>query len=332
MSAKYRVPAATAILTALFLSACGSSEPPAPRQSAADAAAEPEPATDELPARIALNSPGLLPEGVEYDTRNNRFLVGSLSKGTIFIVERDGALKPFIEDPELKSSVGIEVDEERNRLLVANSDSAVFQGGAGQAKLGIYALDSGERIAMIDLTTVGPKEAKAHFANDVTVSADGSVYVTDSQARVIYKVDPSSDLSIAVPNKFGKVERHMLNGIVAHPQGYLLVAETFEGALYKVPLDKPESFTRVKLPEPIPGADGMVLHPNGNLIVVRNDASNSVVALSSTDDWATATIAATGTFDGQATTAAIANEAVYVVHPFFNDPNAMPFIERVELR
>ena len=43
---------------------------------------------------------------------------------------------------------------------------------------------------MIDLAAAGPKDAKVHFANDLTVGEDGSVYVTDSFARVIYKVDP----------------------------------------------------------------------------------------------------------------------------------------------
>jgi hypothetical protein len=50
--------------------------------------------------------------------------------------------------------VGIEVDDPRDRLLVANADSSVFQGGgAGQAKLGVYNLTTGERIAMVDLAT-----------------------------------------------------------------------------------------------------------------------------------------------------------------------------------
>ena len=155
-------------------------------------------AADAAPTAITLKAPGSLPEGVEYDSKNKRFLVGSLSEGTIYSVANDGTRKPFIQDPDLKSSVGIEVDEERNRLLVANSDSAVFRGqAAGQAKLGIYDLTSGKRIAMIDLAAAGPQEAKSHFANDVAVGKDGSVYVTNTMARVIYKVDAKNSVSVA---------------------------------------------------------------------------------------------------------------------------------------
>src|SRR6185503_17251502 len=47
---------------------------------------------------------------------------------------------------------GIEADEPRDRLLVTNSDRAAFGGdAAGQAKLGVYNLTTGERLAMVDL-------------------------------------------------------------------------------------------------------------------------------------------------------------------------------------
>jgi sugar lactone lactonase YvrE len=321
--------------TALLLAACGSREQEAPTQAQAETpapgtAAAPAP---ETPATITFAEAGTIPEGIEYDAKNNRFLVGSLSKGTVFVVNNDGSLTPFIQDPDLKSSVGIEVDEERDRLLVANSDSAAFSGkSAGQAKLGIYKLDSGERVAMIDLAAAGPKDAKVHFANDLTVGEDGSVYVTDSFARVIYKVDPSNNVSVLLPNSFGSAKQHMFNGIVYNPGGYLLVAETTAGELYKVPVADPKAFSKVKVQDSIAGADGLVPHPNGSVIVVRNDNSLSAVALSSTDDWATASPAGKGTFSIQGTTAAVAGNDVYVVHPQFGDPNAAPSIERVALQ
>jgi sugar lactone lactonase YvrE len=289
-------------------------------------------AADATPATITLKAPGSLPEGIEYDTKNKRFLVGSLSEGTVYSVASDGTRKPFIQDPDLKSSVGIEVDEERNRLLVANSDRAVFGGqGAGQAKLGIYDLTSGKRIAMIDLAAAGPAEAKSHFANDLTVGKDGSVYVTNTMARVVYKVDPKHSVSVIVPNSFG-AGQVMLNGIVYHPSGYLLVAESTAGDIYKVSLSNPASLTKVKLPEQVNGADGIVWHPDGCLVVVRNDATKSVIALKSSDDWATARVDARGQFGAQGTTAAVKDGGVYVVQPFFADAKANPVIEHVTLK
>jgi streptogramin lyase len=325
MTGKHALVAAAVAMT---LAACGGSNEPE-SQTAAPAAAP----TPELPASITIGSPGLIPEGIEYDTKNNRFLVGSLSQGTVFVVGNDGTLTPFIQDPELKSSVGIEVDEERNRLLVANSDSAVFQGQvAGQAKLGIYNLDTGERIAMVDLGALGPEGAKAHFANDVAVGGDGSAYVTDSMARVVFKVDPNNTASVFMPNTFANLEQHMFNGIVYHPSGYLLVAESAEGKIYAVSESDPSDYSEVKLPEPVKGADGIVWAQNGDLLVVRNDDSLRVVALRTEDEWESATVAGNGTFGIQGTTAAVAGDSVYVVHPQFADPAAAPTIERVTIQ
>jgi sugar lactone lactonase YvrE len=291
-------------------------------------------AATKLPDTITLKSPGVVPEGIEYDTKNKRLLAGSLSQGTVSVVGADGTLTPFIKDPDLKSSVGIEVDEERNRLLVANSDRSVFGGqSAGQAKLGVYDLSSGKRLAMLDLAAVGPSDAKSHFANDLAVAADGSAYVTDTMARVIYKVTPQYKASVFLPNSFGGTDRVAFNGIVAHPGGYLLVAEMAAGDIYKVPLDKPLSFSKVKLPEPVPGADGMLWHPQENsLVVVRNDPSQLVLALKSSDNWASAQIDSRGTTKMQHTTAALTDNGIYVVHPFFNDAKAMPVIEHVQLK
>jgi sugar lactone lactonase YvrE len=326
------------VIAALCISACGGESPPpepsadAPPDSPAPETAPPESSTAALPARIILDAPGLLTEGIEYDAARKRFLVGSLSQGTVFEVAADGSFTPVVEDDELVSSVGIEVDAERDRLIVANADRAVFQGeSSGQAKVGIYELSSGDRIAMVDLAAVGPKDAKANFANDIAVGDDGTVYVTDSFARVVYEVDADHTASVLMPDRFGDAEI-FLNGIVHHPDGYLLVAEGNAGGIYKVPLDDPGAFTEVTLPEPLPGADGMVWHPDGRLIVVRNDASRQIAALRSDDEWISATAAGVATVDVSATTAAIADDAVYVVHPYFDDPAAMPFIERVEIR
>ncbi len=296
--------------------------------SAAFAADEPASASI-----LRMSPPGTIPEGLEYDLKNNRFLVGSLTQGTVFVVGKDGSLTPFVQDPDVKGSAGIEVDEERNRLLVTVTDRGAFSGqSAGQAKLGIYDLKTGKRTALIDLAAAGPKDAKAHFANDVAVGSDGSAYVTDTMARVVYKVDPKNNVSVFLPNTFGAIAQHQLNGIVAHPSGYLLVAESVTGDLYKVPLAKPEAFTKVKVPESLAGADGIVWHPNGCLIVVRNDKSQSVIALRSADNWVTATVEAKGTFGSQGTTAAVNSDGVYVVQPFFGDPKAQTIIEHVHLK
>jgi sugar lactone lactonase YvrE len=275
------------------------------------------PAEVSLPANIVAERGGFIPEGIEYDATNGRILTGSLSEGSIFQIHPDGRVTTAVSDPDLVSSVGIEVDAARNRLLVANSNSAVFEGvGTGQAMLGVYDLSTGARIEMIDLasTIEGAPADMAHFANDVAVAADGTAYVTDTFAGIVYRVDSSYRASVFYQPGGGATLG--FNGIVVHPDGYLLVAggET----LWKVPLASPAGAAAVQLPEAIPGQDGVVWMANGNLAIVSN-SENRVVALTSSDGWMTAQLAGVAPYEIQGTTAAVVGDEVYVVHPHFAD-------------
>jgi len=267
-----------------------------------------------------------LPEGIEYDQATARFLLGSLREGTIYQLERDGRLTPVVEDEELVSSVGIEVDGTRGRLLVANSDSSIFSsGGTGQAKLGVFDLSSGKRIAMVDLaeTIENRTPETVFFANDLTVDNRGIIYVTDTRTGAIYRIDEAYRPSLF--HRFAVSKSFSPNGIVFHPSGYLLIAGGEQ--LYKLPLGDPASASAVELPEKISGADGMVWTREGNLAIVAN-RDNRVVALSSPDEWKTARLVGVANYEVMASTVALAGPDLYVVHPHFRD-DGIPSIERV---
>ncbi|MCY4078532.1 MAG: SMP-30/gluconolactonase/LRE family protein [Acidobacteria bacterium] len=307
------------IVAAAVFAGCGAEPAPPP-------APDPEPPaapTDLLPETIVAERGGFIPEGVEYDMRNGRLLTGSLAEGSVFEMHADGRVTEHVSDPELVSSVGIEADEPRDRLLVANADRSVFQdGGTGLAMLGVYNLTSGERIAMVDLrAAAGAGDDAVHFANDVAVADDGTAYVTDTRALILYAVD--TDYAASVLHRFEDGGAGP-NGIVHHPGGYLLVARG--AGLWKVPLDEPSAAAEVAVPEEIPGQDGMVWTA-GRLAIVSN-SGNRVVALTSTDDWATAEVAGVAPYETQATTAAVVGDHVYVVHPHFADEDP-PSVSRV---
>ena len=299
--------------------------PPAPAATPPPAAAPaPAPAAGQV---ITAERGGFIPEGIEYDEDNGRFLTGSLAEGTIFVIERDGRVVPFVEDEELVSSVGIEVDEARDRLLVANSNSAVFadQTATGHAKLGVYRLMTGERLAMVELGATVSAEAR-HFANDVTVDGEGNAYVTDSFANAIYRVTP--DYEPSVLHRFTDLAQgELLNGLVYHEGGYLLAVAGEK--IFKVPVANPAGTTEVNVSEPVGGQDGIVLTADGRLVVTSNSATEPrLVAFRSDDNWMSARRAGVATLTGgAATTVAVVGDELWAVHPHFNDQDP-PTIER----
>lgn len=272
-----------------------------------------------FPERIVVERGGFIPEGIEFDTTGRRFLTGSLVDGTIYEIRTDGTLVPLAVDAELVSSVGIEADEPRDRLLVANSDRSVFGGQCPcVAKLGVYRLSTGERLAMIDLSRLaGGNADDVVFVNDLTVDLAGNVFLTDSFRNVIYRVDPSYQATLL--HRFEPTTGLQLNGIVHHVEGYLIVAAAgSQGLLYKVPVADPQSALPIALSQPAIGADGLLWDAAGRLIVVSN-SSGSALAYVSSDGWDSAELVGTARFDGQATTGAAVDDAIYVVQPHFSD-------------
>lgn len=143
----------------------------------------------------------------------------------------------------------------------------------------------------MDLSSLRP--GGAHFANDMAVDGEGNAYVTDSFAPIIYKVDAQGRASVSLEDSrlTAPAGNFGLNGIVFHPDGYLLVAKYDEGILYKVPLANPSAFTRVAANTAFTSADGLLLYDNNTLLIATNGQTNAVLRVRTTDGWATATAA-----------------------------------------
>ncbi len=284
--------------------------------------------------------PGLYPEGIAYDERRRRFLLGSFRRGGVYEVAPDGTTKPLVSDPRLHSVLGITVDAARNRLLATNSDLGAAErpypaGPAKLAALGIYDLTTGTPLGLVDLggLTAGPR----HLANDVAVDARGNAYVTDSFSPVIYKVDVEGRASVFLEHESLRGEGVGLNGIVVHPSGFLLVAKKDDGVLFKVPLDAPRAFTKVALPVALRAADGLVLSGTDELAVICNKtpsaAPSSVFALKTSDAWASARVEGNAPLgDVYPTTGALKDGKLYVVHSSLDALISAPRARQESLR
>ncbi len=278
---------------------------------------------------ITLKDATIRPEGIAYLAASGTWLVSSTGKGTIFEVAVDGSVKPFIEDKDLKATLGLYIDTGKNLLYVVNSNflsviaggvpgglganitppagfptpngtpGAGFPNGTPPAELqalfgqidftitlNIYDLKTKQRTQRIDLTKVASAQGP-RLVNDVAVDAQGNAYVTDSLASAIYRVDPAGAPAYLSNPSFA-AQGFGLNGIVFHPDGYLIVGKTSDGSLFKIPLADPSKVTPIKLSEPVTGADGIRLRPDGKLAIVGGQGRLLIV--SSADKWDSAKV------------------------------------------
>lgn len=268
-----------------------------------------------FPERIDFIAERQYPEGVAYSADLSKFLITSIPLGKIGTVSTNGQYEDLLTPPELISGIGMKVAGDY--VFVCNSDRGIsvksteltaFQ----TAELLVFNLKTKKlerRTKLHELIPAGER----NFANDVTLAPDGTAYVTDSFSPVIYKVNPDGTASVLVrdDDNFSSTS-FGLNGIVYHPDGYLIVANTGKQKLFKVDLKNGNSVTEIMETGPLPG-DGLTFL-NGNLYVVTGSGSR-VAQLRSSDNWTKASIIKVheGPYTG-ATTSVAVNNQIYTLN------------------
>lgn len=271
---------------------------------------------------ITIKKPALYPEGIDYNPKTDKFIVGSFRDGGVYEIDSDGGYHRIVNDKRLNSVLAVRVDIKRDRLLVVNSDigssiNSYVEGPKKLASLGIYQLSTGKNIDFINLGKLLPNNN--HLANGMTLDPEGNIYVTDSFSPVIYKIDTSGQASIFLESDRFLGEGIKLNGIVFHPNGYLIAVKKGEGVLFKIPLDKPQDFSVIKSSRKFIGGDGLVLLNSNELTVIANRAAGeiteTVFSLNSADDWETAEVTKELKFGKvYLTTGVLREDKLYVIH------------------
>ncbi|OXM45787.1 SMP-30/gluconolactonase/LRE family protein [Amycolatopsis alba] len=290
-------------------------------------------------AAVEVTAPSLYPEGVAWDPGRQTTLVGSVRFGTVAVVQRDRTVRTLVSDPGMVSVFGIAVDAARGRILVTYGDLGLGERSTPstvnhQSGLGIFDLRTGKRIALVDLA-VGAGE---HAANDVAIDPRGNAYVTDTVGDALYRVDPRGRITARVTSPEFTGEGFGLNGVVWHPDGFVLTVLYSSGRLFKVDMDSGKAVA-VALERPLIGGDGLVLRRDGSLVSVTNDLGTpgltGVRVLTSADHWRAARERriVTPWPDGKPTTAAETPAGVVVLTGHLDtllagDPSARTFALR----
>ncbi|MFF5445226.1 SMP-30/gluconolactonase/LRE family protein [Streptomyces sp. NPDC012888] len=221
---------------------------------------------------FALPGAKVYPEGIAADDRTGEVYVGSYADGTVYRA-RPGRRTAEVFLPAgadgRDTANGLRVDS-RGRLWVTDSTTGVS----------VYDTATRTRLAHFEVGGSTP-----FFVNDLTITPDGTAWLTDSLRAVVYRVTPA-DLArgageLRVAYDLGLPGGTItLNGIVSDPAGrYLLTANMTSGVLHRIDL-RSGAVTQVAL-EGAPdlrAADGLHLSPGGTggILRVAHNTTNTL--------------------------------------------------------
>jgi len=220
--------------------------------------------------RATLSDSTTWPEGMDFDSRSNRFYVSSVRHRTIIERSPDGSERDLIpRDVRGNGSVlGV-------RIARASGVVWATMGGLPQME-GFTASDS--TIASLVRIRISDGEIerrwdfptnKHHVLGDLAIGPNCDVFVTDSDDPVLYRLRPGADTLEAIRNPLFR----SLQGPAPSPDGRFLFLSDYSHGLLRVDL---RDGTVIRLSEPAHvttlGCDGIVLYHN-SIIAIQNGVS-----------------------------------------------------------
>lgn len=200
-----------------------------------------------------------IPEGIAFNPLDQSFYVGSIHKNKIVKISK-GIVIDFVSSHQdnIGQVVGLRIDPTKQELWACSNEGEGIIGG--KSFVHQYSLKTGKLIRQF----VHQEEGETHFFNDA-VLVNGTLYVTDSEFRAIYKIDPSKDQH----ELFLKTDRlSYANGITTLPNSNKLVISTGSG-LTVVDTDTKEISALPFSDYYIVGIDGLYTYEN-SLIAIQN--------------------------------------------------------------
>ncbi|HEY4281584.1 MAG TPA: SMP-30/gluconolactonase/LRE family protein [Chthoniobacterales bacterium] len=271
--------------------------------------ADEEPRTPNAPVAFRLKDPRLIPEGIAFDRKSNRFFLGSLSQRKIIVTDEKGNARDFSSSSDkLDAVLGLTVDTEREHLYAVTTNG--FEDEAKTARRNAvfqYDLKSSRLINRFPA-------AEAKQLNDLAVATDGTLYATDSMSGTLFRKKPDE----TTLTRFGETGAlRGANGVTLSPDGKLYVTLSTGIAQVNTATGEP---TRLPQPDTVVtgGIDGLYWH-GGDLLGVQNGTNPGRVIRIALGEEGTCVSGLTVLQSShhpefaEPTTGAIGNDALYVI-------------------
>ena len=254
--------------------------------------------------QTAHNTEGIAPYGVAYNEATANFVISSLAKGQLGLIDMKGKYNILCTDTRLttNSTWGLYLQDNKVMTCVGpNIKTLQKLNKSTLAKLATIDLKTGAYLQDVNLSNFKPKRPFGSIATHVTYdSATKTAYITDMLGGSIYQITKEGKATVFSTNPlfFGTSFKGKLTeaafGVtgIAFTSTCILVNNFSTGQILKVSSDgKIVTKVAIDLPFDFKGVTDIMLQPNGDLIVINNKLSY-IYELRTTDNWDTASIIA----------------------------------------
>lgn len=219
---------------------------------------------------FTIDKPGLIAEGMAYDTKTGRFFVSSVRTKSIYAIDH-GHARPFVTGMQW-GVFGMAIDPAKRILWAATSALPQVEGfkkeDAGHAAVLKIDLTTGKVLA-----TLTANDTEKHTFGDVAISADGSVLVSDSVSPTMYRV-AGDHLEPFVRGPFGSMQ-----GIAVTPKR-IYVSDYARGIYALDPETRDLHLLPIPTDSTLLGVDGLYAAGRNVLIATQNGTTpNRVLKL-----------------------------------------------------
>jgi len=227
-----------------------------------------------------------MPEAMAFDKAGDRIFVGTVRDGLILTSEDGDAWNTWAsagELPELQAVLDLAVDPQRGHLWVATGNVPYFQGEAREddvrSSLLRLDLESGELQREYPLSSGGGR----NLLGSLAVAGDGTVFAADTQAPVIYRLEPDGD---ELRSYFGHPGFTSLRGMTLNDDDSLLYVADYALGIFVIDAQGGQEAWQLAVPETLNagGIDGLFWW-NDHLVAIQNAITpQRVVRLKLGDD------------------------------------------------
>ena len=219
-----------------------------------------EPRTPDAPVAFRLADAKLIPEGIAYDPKRDRFFIGSVAQRKIVSANRKGEVKDLSKpEDNLNCVLGLVVDVAHEQLYAVSTNGFLDEAQKQRRNAVVhYDLKNELLVNRYDAPD-------ANQLNDLTLAADGTIYATDSASGTLFRKTPA-DKTLTPFGAKGALPG--ANGITLFADGKLYVA--ISTGIARIDLSNGAS---KRLPQPdtvvTGGCDGLYWH-GGDLVGIQN--------------------------------------------------------------